>query len=273
MAATVDVLVPTCRRPAALAVTLATLVGQTFRDFRLFVSDQTEEFDALQAPEVQAVVRVLRARGHEVALLRHPRRGLAEHRQFLLDRARAPYVLFLDDDLILEADVLERMVRAIREEGCGFVGCAVIGLSFLHDVRPHEQQIEFWEGPVRPETVLPGSREWERHRLHNAANLYHVQQRLALSPGEQRKYRVAWVGGCVLYDRRKLQEAGGFRFWHRLPPEHCGEDVLAQLLVMARFGGCGLLPSGVYHQELPTTVTARHVDAPRWLLDEAGHLL
>ena len=35
--------------------------------------------------------------------------------------------------------------------------------------------------------------------------------------------------------------------------------------VMARYGGCGLIPSGVYHQELPTTVEDRRVDAPRVL--------
>jgi hypothetical protein len=33
---------------------------------------------------------------------------------------------------------------------------------------------------------------------------------------------------------------------------------------MARHGGCGLIPSGVYHMELPTTITERTVDAPRY---------
>ncbi|WP_432812908.1 hypothetical protein [Pantanalinema sp. GBBB05] len=31
---------------------------------------------------------------------------------------------------------------------------------------------------------------------------------------------------------------------------------------MARYGGCGIMPSGVYHQELPTTVYDRSQDAP-----------
>jgi hypothetical protein len=44
-----------------------------------------------------------------------------------------------------------------------------------------------------------------------------------------------------------------------------GEDVLAQLRVMARFGGCAVLPSGVHHLELPTTIPDREVDAPRVL--------
>jgi hypothetical protein len=41
--------------------------------------------------------------------------------------------------------------------------------------------------------------------------------------------------------------------------------VLAQLRVMARFGGCAVIPSGAYHLELPTTVPRRDCDAPRLL--------
>jgi hypothetical protein len=130
---------------------------------------------------------------------------------------------------------------------------------------PDEQAIELWTDRVVPEVVEPASPAWQRHRLHNAANLYHVWRGLGLQPGEQGKYRVAWVGGCVTYDRAALRSVCGFRFWRELPAEHAGEDVLAQLRVMARYGGCGLVPSGVYHQELPTTVADRRVDAPRVL--------
>jgi hypothetical protein len=190
---------------------------------------------------------------------------VAEHRQYLLAQCRAEHALFLDDDLLLVPWVVGQMSDALTREGCGFVGCALIGLSYLHDVRPEEQQIELWDGPVRPERVVPGSPQWKRHRLHNAANLYHVQQRLGASPDHQRKYRVAWVGGCVLYDTAALRDCGGFGFWHELPREHCGEDVLAQLRVMARYGGCGLMPSGAYHLELPTTIPDRRTDAPKVL--------
>ncbi len=264
MTSTIDVLIPTYRRPAALAVTLTSLCAQTFRDFRVVISDQTEEGEPTEAGEVQAAIRILRAHGHPVAVYKHlPRRGLAEQRQFLLDQATASYALFLDDDLILEPDVVGRMLAAIQEERCGFVGCAATGLSFINDVRPHEQAIEFWEGPVQPEKVGPGTPQWERYRLHNAANIYHIQQRLGLTPDRQRKYRVAWVGACVMYEVAKLRAVGGYSFWRELPTEHCGEDVLAQLRVMARYGGCGLIPTGVYHQELPTTIVDRRVDAPK----------
>jgi glycosyltransferase involved in cell wall biosynthesis len=269
MTATVDILIPTYCRPAALAVTLTSLIAQTYRGFRVVISDQTEGNDPLATGEVQAVLRVLQAHGHPVETHKHlPRRGIAEQRQFLLDQVTAPYALCLDDDLILEPEVVERLLTAIQEAGCGFVGSAMMGLSFLQDVRPQEQGIEFWEGPVQPEVVKPNTPEWERWRLHNAANLYHLQQRLKLTPAQQRKYRVAWVAGCILYDTAKLREVGGYSFWQALPPEHCGEDVLVQLRLMERYGGCGLIPSGVYHQELPTTIRDRRVAADKALLWE-----
>lgn len=259
----IDVLIPTCNRPTALAVTLTSLCSQTLRAFRVIVSDQTEEQDMADVGEIQAVMRVLQSHGHAVYLHKHlPRRGIAEQRHFLLAQTQAPFVLFLDDDVILEPWVLERLLQAIQTEGCGFVGNPLIGLSFLEDVRPQEQEpLEFWQGRVQPELIQPGTPQWERWRLHNAANPYHLQQRLGLTPDQPRTYHVAWIGGCVLFDRQKLLEVGGFSFWQDLPANACGEDVLVQQRLMARYGGCGLLPSGAYHQELPTTLRDRSQDA------------
>jgi GT2 family glycosyltransferase len=262
----IDVLVPTCERPAALAVTLASLAAQPVAPLRIVISDQSRA-SAFEQAEVLAVLRYLQAGGRSVETWRHlPRRGMAEQRAFLLARARAPYCLFVDDDVILEPDLVGRLHRTIVEQGCGFVGSAVHGLSYRGQRRPAQEAVEFWDGPVEPETVRPGSPAWERHHLHSAANLFHVQARLGIGRAATRCYRVAWIGGCVMFDTAKLRAAGGFEFWRELPPEHCGEDVLAQLRVMERFGGCGIMPSGAYHMELPTTVTRREVDAPQVLL-------
>jgi GT2 family glycosyltransferase len=275
----VDVLIPTCGRPAALAVTLTALAAQSGPSLRIVVSDQSDHVDqsesaaGSEAPEVLAVLRYLRARGVAVEVRRHlPRRGMAEQRAFLLSLARAPCCLFLDDDVILEPGLVARLHKALLAQGCGFVGSAVHGLSYLGQERPAQEAIEFWEGPVQPELVRPGSKAWGRHHLHSAANLFHVQSRATGHPDHRdRLYRVAWIGGCVLFDTAKLRDCGGFDFWRDLPVDHCGEDVQAQLRVMARYGGCGLLPSGAYHMELPTTVTAREVDAPYLLFDgESG---
>jgi hypothetical protein len=104
--------------------------------------------------------------------LRAPSKGIAEQRDFLLRRACADAALYLDDDVFMEPWVLERLLVTLRAEACGFVGAFPSGLSFRDDVRAHQQHVEFWDGPVRPEAVEPGSREWERYHLHRAANLY-----------------------------------------------------------------------------------------------------
>ncbi|MDK6079174.1 glycosyltransferase [Massilia varians] len=262
----IDVLVPTCGRPAALAVTLTAIGAQDYPALRIVVSDQTEGSTALGQAEVVAVLRYLRARGHQLETWHHlPRRGMAEQRAFLLAQVQAPYCLFVDDDVILEPGLVRRLHGLLVRQGCGFAGSAVHGLSYLGQERPAQEQLTFWEHRVEPETVMPGSSAWARHHLHSAANLFHLQRRLGVPPDQERAYRVAWVGGCVMFDSAKLRAAGGFDFWPALPPEHCGEDVLAQLRVMERFGGCGMLPSGAYHMELPTTLKERRVDAP-WAL-------
>jgi GT2 family glycosyltransferase len=259
----VDVVIPTRNRPVELATTLAGLAAQRYPGFRVLVSDQSDGEPSFATPPAESIARVLRLRGQDVTFTRHlPRRGLAEHRSFLLGEATARYVLFLDDDVWLEPAALGRMREAIGTLGCGFVGAAVQGLSYVDDVRPEQlAAYEEWDGPVRPETMSRESPAWWRATTNAAANPYHLERRLDLAPGEWRAYKVAWVGGCVLYDRAALIDCGGFDFWPDLPAAHAGEDVEAQWRVMARHGGAGVLPSGAVHLESPTTVPDRDTEA------------
>lgn len=255
-------LIPTAGRVAELAVTLAGLAAQDDPPFDVVISDQSDD-DAPSQPAVAAMRRVLQAQGRGVRVHRHlPRRGLAEQRQFLLDSSTADAVLFLDDDVWLEPGQLTRMHDALDELDCGFVGMAVQGLSYLEDERPAEREtFEPWGSRVEPERLSRDFAGFERWRLHNAANLAHLARDVPLPERGWLPYRVAWIGGCVMFRRDALLEAGGFGFWHELGAEHSGEDVLAQWRVMSRRGGAGLLPSGAVHLEAPTTIPDRPVDA------------
>lgn len=257
--ALVDVLIPTYGRKTGLAVVLTSLLGQTFQDFDVIISDQTDDDEAyLDSAEIRTLTGALRWHGRRVTLHRHlPRRGLAEQRQFLLEQSAAPYVHFIDDDVLLDPPVMRRMLDVLRAEGAGFVGCPATGLDYLQDVRPHQHAIEVWDGPVTPEPFRPESIPWERHMVNNAANPLHLERRLA-ADGRTIRYKVAWVGGAnVLFDRAKLIRVGGFSWWSRLPREHAGEEVVVQFLLINTYGGCGILPSGTYHLGLPTSVTDR----------------
>ncbi|MFD1720286.1 glycosyltransferase family 2 protein [Amnibacterium endophyticum] len=261
--AVLDVLVPTSGRLAELATVLAGLAAQDDPPFRVVISDQSDDHAMAVEPAVQAMIRVLTAQGREVRVLQHlPRLGIAEHRAFLLEQATSPYVLFLDDDVWPEPGLLATLYEAIERLGCGVVGAAQQGLSYLGDERPAEQApFTPWEDGVSPERLRKDAPGTERWTLHNAANLAHIAARTDLPEEGWLPYRVAWLAGCVLYRREGLQAVGGFDFWRDLPPNHGGEDVAAQWKVMERFGGAGVLPSGAVHLEAPTTVPDRTVDA------------
>ncbi len=258
----IEVLVPTRDRPTELATTLAGLASQD-HPFDVLVSDQSDGPASFETPPAAVLLRVLAGHGRRIRTTRHlPRRGLAEHRAAMVAASSAPFALFCDDDVWLEPGVVARLHEAIVELGCGLVGAAVQGLSFLHDQRPAElEPFERWPGRPEPELIEPGRPAWQRWTLHNAANPAHLARR-HLRPGERwLAYKIAWVGGCVLYDRAVLDAVGGFDFWPDLPPAACGEDVLVQHRVLARAGGAGILPSGAVHLESPTTVPDRTVQA------------
>lgn len=248
----VDVLLPTCNRLESFIMTLSGLAAQYLTDISLVVADQSD-LPVRDSPVVQAILRVMAARGVTIEWhYRVPSKGIAEQRQFLLSRARSAYVLYLDDDVFMEPWVLDVLLDTIKTEGCGFVGAFPAGLSFIGDIRPAQQTIHYWCGKVQPEDLEPESAEWLRWQLHRAANLYHVSR--SIPSGQIRRYKVAWIASCILYDRLKLLDVGGFSFWDRLPRYHSGEEVLVQNLLMRRWGGCAIAPSGTYYSELPSTV-------------------
>jgi GT2 family glycosyltransferase len=250
--AAVSVLIPTYERAEALVMTLSGVASQTVTDLQVVVASQGRR-RAEKSPVAQAIGRVIEARGGSVEWHHREPHGIAEQRHFLLGRAEAEPVLFLDDDVYMEPFVVERLLSVLEAEGCGFAGAFPTGLTFLEDVRPEQQVLEPWEGPIRPEIIEPDGPGWERWHLHRAANLYHVARRLDLPPGKFLRYKVAWISACVLYSLEKLVEVGGFSFWEKLPRYHKAEDIVIQNLLMRSFGGCGVVPSGTYHAEVATT--------------------
>lgn len=251
--AAIDILLTTCNRSISLAMTLAGIASQTCQDFRLIVADQSDH-DVRNSSAITSLTRMISTRTEPVIWHFRPQRlGIAEQRAFLLDIAHASTVLYLDDDVLMEPWVVATLFQTLKAQECGFVGAFPAGLSYQHDIRPEQQHIEFWDGRVQPEAIEPGSSAWGRHHLHRAANLYHVSQSLS-HINTTLLYKVAWIASCVMYDKKKLLDIGGFSFWPNLPRFHSGEEVLVQNLLLRRYGGCGILPSGTYHAEEPSTV-------------------
>src|SRR5947209_2910354 len=97
--ATVDVLLPTYNRLTSLIRTLSGVAAQTLRDLHVIVADQSDA-PVENEQVVQTLRRVIESRGGSVEWHTRPQiHGITEQRDFLLKRATADAVLYLDDDV------------------------------------------------------------------------------------------------------------------------------------------------------------------------------
>lgn len=103
--------IPTLNRPDLMRETLASVLEQTFGDFRVMVSDNQSDPAAAQAAENH-----VRSLGDpRVGFHRQPR-NMGEYGQgwYFLKEAREPFCIILHDDDLLEKEYLARACSALR---------------------------------------------------------------------------------------------------------------------------------------------------------------
>jgi glycosyltransferase involved in cell wall biosynthesis len=183
---------------------LAGILSQTICPDRLLILDNGEiptENDTIShlLTEMSGAVEIIRYRDTHLP-------GVATARQFLLEKSDAEFVLTLDDDIFIYPEVMGEMWNIIREEKLGYVIGNVV------------EAIPFRNG----KTFHPKTNNFEP-RNHYRDRLYHP----------------AYVhGGCVLYDRDKLNSLGGYKVLEDLDPKkQAGEDVWVQTQLQKNYGG------------------------------------
>ena len=222
--ALVDVVIPTAGRATALAVVLTSLLGQTFGDFDVTISDQTLGEPSFDAVEIATLVRALRRRGHRVELHHHlPRRGMAEQRHFLLSRAPRALRPF------------PGRRRAAGPAGAGaHAGCAARGGMRLRRLPGGRPGIPGRRAPTAAAdralggagdagAVRPDDLPWERHLINNAANPLHLEARLCRDgavvairwPGSAAPTCSSTARNCSPSAGSRLAAAAGGACWRR----------------------------------------------------------
>ncbi|MBI2777764.1 MAG: hypothetical protein HYX57_10960 [Chloroflexi bacterium] len=266
----VDVVIPAARSTAGLGATLASLAAQRYPAFRATV-DISPGLEA--GASLDALVRLLEARGHPAHLEASASGGGGPIRDLNRLRGSAPYLLVVEEGVFLEPDLIGRLVAAMRSTPSGFVGSSAVSLDARSERAARGPAgISFWDGPVRPE-VLSEAAQAERRRLHRGASLQDLRERLPRT--RDRLYRIADIDGCVLYDTEKLRSVGGFPAVEPGSADHRAGDVgsglpdpgqgVVQRRLLARHGGAGLFPSGAFR-----LVPAVAMAAPTVLGDAGG---
>jgi glycosyltransferase involved in cell wall biosynthesis len=102
----VSVIIPTRNRPSLLREAIASVLGQTRPVEQIIVVD-----DASDAPDWLPDIQGL---APSIEIVRQPRHGgVSAARNAGLDRARGKYLVFLDDDDLLEPHMVERGVSVL----------------------------------------------------------------------------------------------------------------------------------------------------------------
>jgi GT2 family glycosyltransferase len=187
----VGVVIPTCERPADLARCLASLARQTRLPHAVVIVDSGTERPA---------VEVAGSWGGRLAVTwrASARRSLPAQRNAGVAGlpAETDLVLFLDDDVVLENDYVERILQVFAADAPGRVG-GVAGVSVDPPPSPERWWYRLWRrtfvvglvAPARPGSVTRGG-----------INLPIDRSAAAPQP-------VEWLFGCAAYRREVFRDA------------------------------------------------------------------
>jgi glycosyltransferase involved in cell wall biosynthesis len=121
----ITTIIPTFRRPALLRRAIASVLGQTYRNFRVCI------YDNASGDETPEVVAQFAGRDSRVQYHSHPRNiGSLANFHFGLARVDTPYYSFLSDDDMLLPDFYATAMEGYRDcPQAGFVAGSVIVMS------------------------------------------------------------------------------------------------------------------------------------------------
>lgn len=227
----ISAIVPTAQRAGPLRGMLASIAAQPAQPAELVV------VDASTSDQTERLCRAAAGLRGRVIYLRARERGAAAQRSQALERATQPFVLFLDDDVILESGCLARLWSAVKDDpGLGGVSSMIINQRYA---------------PPGPASrllyrLLHGRREasYAGRCIGPAANLLPEDD-----PRLPEVVPVEWLNlGCTLYRREALP--------HPLFPAYfigysLMEDLHLSLTVGRRWRLANARAARIYHEGQP----------------------
>ena len=103
----------TKNRPTYLAVTLASVLGQTFQNWDLIIMDASNE-PAVNDETVGRLLTTVRRYGHKVSYERDNSLGIAQTYQKMLELSDTPLCLRMEDDVWWEPEMLARLYEVME---------------------------------------------------------------------------------------------------------------------------------------------------------------
>jgi GT2 family glycosyltransferase len=203
-APTLSVLIPTLNRPHDLMIAVKTLLRQTHLPQELIIVDQSASDDSERQVRALFAQRDAAATQFELRYTRDPGiRSLAIARNLLLDQNRCSIFLFLDDDVELEPDFVEKLLEGYAEDS------AVTGISgIITNYKPGGFASRLWS-----RVFVHGPFLDERQQIYYRAAELRSAGRIVVS---------RFGGGLMSF---RTERIAGLRFDKNLKGSSEGEDV------------------------------------------------
>ena len=114
----VDIMLCTKDRPSEVALLLQSLRTQTHKDFDIFIYDDRSGMQLMQHHFLQMIINRMKLEGHKITIWRNDiPYGVTRLRGMLVDKimkyGKGEAILRLDDDNLLEADYIERLIKVL----------------------------------------------------------------------------------------------------------------------------------------------------------------
>lgn len=130
----ISVGVPTKDRGIELAMLLQSLTAQTYQNFDVLINDDGLSGIINNNSTIQGLINLLKQQGHDVTIMKGETKGPHFGGQAILDNSNNELILRIDDDIALEPEALEELIKPfINPETCDTI--AAVGMSILN---PHE---------------------------------------------------------------------------------------------------------------------------------------
>ena len=179
----VEICIPTRNRYEFLALLLHSITLPTYDNFDVLIIDDSDKpLDITTIPFIAPFLQFLKNNMHEWRVFFGEKKGPHKSHDIILKESKANYILRVDDDQVMNADYVEKLMKTMLEQDhCGAVGGLVLNAhSRMEDqIMPKNWKEdknysgEVWEGEDGFPYHSPGL-QWVMHEDNDLKEVQHL---------------------------------------------------------------------------------------------------
>lgn len=138
--------IPTKDRGIELAMLLQSLTAQTYPHFDVLINDDGLSGIINNNSTIQGLIKMLRQTGHDVTVMKGETKGPHFGGQAILENSKNEFILRIDDDVALEPEALEELIKPfIRDKNNEVAAVGIVLLNPHEDLNKQRMDLESFD--------------------------------------------------------------------------------------------------------------------------------